>query len=329
MFTERCLEVLSRKKKGQGAKQESQMQAMMNRIILNYKQTHVDSKLEILKSCEDSPIIDAKGQAGYSKFSSYEDKIEIFRMANSSELTKNIKSMSPRKSATARTTTLDWKLKPDVTGIRMNNRIIKSQTHDIQGVTCMSLPISEVPMLKRHSMIIPHTATFEPVRNISTSYTSRRKVSINRESSQKFMPIANASGDPDSLYMKKLKSFLDFIFKINYSNQIYIPLQLSNGSIKKYKAYVGNGNNSLLVKSLLKRRFWIELAESIDEEGINFYWTQNTVKKVHLKQKVAKNIKVIPPKIEAFKRREQKNGEEKEQIELNKKILSTDDCYRV
>ena len=85
------------------------------------------------------------------------------------------------------------------------------------------------------------------------------------------MPIANASGDPDSLYMKKLKSFLDFIFKINYSNQIYISLQLSNANIRKYKAYVGNGNNSLLIKSLLKRRFWIEFAENIDEDGINFY----------------------------------------------------------
>ena len=152
---------------------------------------------------------------------------------------------------------------------------------------------------------------------------------FSRESSQKFMPIANASGDPDSLYMKKLKSFLDFIFKINYSNQIYIPLQLSNSNIRKYKAYVGNGNNSLLIRSLLKRRFWIEFAESIDEEGINFYWTQNTVKKVHSLQKTAKNIKVIPPKVESLKRREPKNAEEKEQIELNKKILSIDDCYRV
>ena len=71
MFTERCLQILSRKKKAQGTKQESQMQAMMNRIILNYKKTHLDNKIEILKSCEDSPIIDAKGQAGYSKFSSY------------------------------------------------------------------------------------------------------------------------------------------------------------------------------------------------------------------------------------------------------------------
>lgn len=35
------------------------------------------------------------------------------------------------------------------------------------------------------------------------------------------------NSDTDALYMKKLKSFLDFLFKINYSNKIYIPLNLS------------------------------------------------------------------------------------------------------
>ena len=30
----------------------------------------------------------------------------------------------------------------------------------------------------------------------------------------------------------------------------------------RYKVFVGKGNNSLLIKSLLKRRFWLELADS-------------------------------------------------------------------
>lgn len=67
--------------------------------------------------------------------------------------------------------------------------------------------------------------------------------------------------DSDGLYMKKLKSFLDFLFKINYSNNVYINLQLSEDTtnIKKYKVFIGKGNNSLLIKSLLKRRFWLEV----------------------------------------------------------------------
>lgn len=91
---------------------------------------------------------------------------------------------------------------------------------------------------------------------------SRKKVSINRAIPQKFMSFS-MSPDSDSLYMKKLKSFLDFIFKVNYSNKIYISLQLSDDfNSPKYKVFIGNGNNSLLIKSLLKRRFWFTIADS-------------------------------------------------------------------
>lgn len=106
----------------------------------------------------------------------------------------------------------------------------------------------------------------------------------------------SANLDPDALYMKKLKSFLDFLFKLNYSNRIYSSLQLSEDMINlsKYKVYVGKGNNSLLIKSLLKRRFWLEFAETIDEENIHFYWSQNKNNKVHYRQKVSKFVKIIP-----------------------------------
>jgi hypothetical protein len=68
----------------------------------------------------------------------------------------------------------------------------------------------------------------------------------------------------DEQYNKKIKGYLDFLFKINYSNSIYINLQLAPlddtaNTIhhQKYKVYVGAGNNSLLIKSLLKRRPWL------------------------------------------------------------------------
>ena len=214
-------------------------------------------------------------------------------MIKSTEVNKgSIDSNSPPKISPTKRESVDWRSKPDVTGVRMNNKIIKSQPHEIQGVTCMKLPISEVPLLKRHSMIIPNTAVFNP-RTFSSG-SSRRKVSINRVSSNKFMAFSMNS-DPDGLYMKKLKSFLDFIFKINYSNQIYISLQLAEdlSDMRKYKVYIGKGNNSLLIKSLLKRRFWMEIVDSIEEEGINFYWTQNKVNKVHYKQVPSKNLKMV------------------------------------
>lgn len=158
---------------------------------------------------------------------------------------------------------LGWKCKPDVTGIRTNNNILKSQSHEIQGVQCFSLPISEMPLTKRQSLIFAQPLNLQHPRTASAS-SCRRKVSIGRVNSQKFMAFS-LNSDSDGLYIKKLKSFLDFIFKINYSNKIYVNLQLSEDTIniKKYKVYVGKGNNSLLIKSLLKRRFWLEIVENI------------------------------------------------------------------
>lgn len=99
----------------------------------------------------------------------------------------------------------------------------------------------------------------------ASSGTYRRKISIGRVNTQKFMAFSMSS-DIDGLYMKKLKSFLDFLFKINYSNKIYVPLNLTEDTVnlKKYKVYIGRGNNSLLVKSLLKRRFWLEIVDDVD-----------------------------------------------------------------
>jgi hypothetical protein len=36
----------------------------------------------------------------------------------------------------------------------------------------------------------------------------------------------NMNADPDTIYMKKLKLYLDFLFKVNFSNKIYISMQL-------------------------------------------------------------------------------------------------------
>lgn len=106
-------------------------------------------------------------------------------------------------------------------------------------------------------MILAQTTCFQQTR-VHSSNSYRRKISINRANFQKFMAFS-LNPDSDSLYMKKLKSFLDFIFKVNYSNKIYVNLQLSEETvnIKKYKVFIGRGNNSLLIKSLLKRRFWL------------------------------------------------------------------------
>jgi hypothetical protein len=51
-------------------------------------------------------------------------------------------------------------------------------------------------------------------------------------------------------YQKKLKIFMDFIYKVNYSNGVYLDMQLLSieAPVQRYKIYVGKGNNQLLLK---------------------------------------------------------------------------------
>ena len=60
----------------------------------------------------------------------------------------------------------------------------------------------------------------------------------------------------DTVYEKKITSYIMFLYKVNFSNSIYVDLSLSNNS-KLYKVKIGLGNNHRLIKSLLKRRFWL------------------------------------------------------------------------
>lgn len=50
---------------------------------------------------------------------------------------------------------------------------------------------------------------------------------------------------------------------------VEIPLEQT----KPFRAYIGNGNNKLLIKSLLKQRSWWLIVEKYDE-SCNFVWTQ-------------------------------------------------------
>lgn len=63
--------------------------------------------------------------------------------------------------------------------------------------------------------------------------------------------------------------YIDFLWKINYSNSMYVK---SSPEDITYKAYIGPGNNSLMIKSILKRRFWWSISDK--PEGCSFVWTQ-------------------------------------------------------
>jgi hypothetical protein len=83
---------------------------------------------------------------------------------------------------------------------------------------------------------------------------------------------------PSSNFKVRTKPFLppferyyyrDFIWKVAFSNGILLqPIPEDS----KFKVFVGRGNNSQLVRSLLKRRSWWSFTERWEEA--NLIWTQ-------------------------------------------------------
>lgn len=68
---------------------------------------------------------------------------------------------------------------------------------------------------------------------------------------------------------------------VNLAHRVFDPLiivelfsltKLQKNMIKRYYYYVGPGNNSMLIRSLMKRRSWWEETKNIDEA--QFVWTQ-------------------------------------------------------
>jgi len=64
-------------------------------------------------------------------------------------------------------------------------------------------------------------------------------------------------------------NYLDFCLFISLLNK-FNQLPISNGI---YRAYVGKGNNSILIKNTLKARFWWNISEN--DSDANFNWQQS------------------------------------------------------
>lgn len=56
--------------------------------------------------------------------------------------------------------------------------------------------------------------------------------------------------DYEEEYRKKLTVFLDFLFKVNFANGVYLDLGLLpvEEPVRKYRVYIGRDNNHQLVR---------------------------------------------------------------------------------
>jgi len=58
---------------------------------------------------------------------------------------------------------------------------------------------------------------------------------------------------------------------INFANGVYRELDIQKYD-EPFKIFVGNGNNSNLIKSIIKKRFWFDVTKNREEA--HFVWTQ-------------------------------------------------------
>ena len=85
------------------------------------------------------------------------------------------------------------------------------------------------------------------------------------------------------VFLAKLQSYHNFILKINLSNGILIkPEKIP------YRIFIGKGNNSELIRNVIKERWWWQLCDSFDS-NVNFLWTQ--LKNQEFLEKIPQNQK--------------------------------------
>ena len=73
------------------------------------------------------------------------------------------------------------------------------------------------------------------------------------------------------LMKNKFEIYKDFLWKINFTNGIYV--RIKDEIEVPYKMFVGRGNNSMLIKGIARRRPWWQIVDKISSDT-NMVWTQ-------------------------------------------------------
>ncbi len=112
---------------------------------------------------------------------------------------------------------------------------------------------------------------------------------------------------------ERVLAYLDFLWKANFACGLFVRSQPEEVC---YRAYVGSGNNSLMLKALIKRRFWWTLSDK--PEGCHFVWTQLKVNSIFKAQQPSSTLRdsSFPMRTES---------EESERDELHGRIFNTND----
>jgi hypothetical protein len=96
-----------------------------------------------------------------------------------------------------------------------------------------------------------------------------------KDTKQQFSLIVDRLGKPGKYFCNQVrkpyfKKLLDNMNEIVIDD---IEIQFPTATFVPYKYYIGRGNNSGIVRTALKSRFWWSMGDYDDWEDYNFIWT--------------------------------------------------------
>ena len=112
----------------------------------------------------------------------------------------------------------------------------------------------------------------------NTNLTTQRSQtsSPSKRSSMSFQPLKNEKDNKDKkeedpIFVRNFEIYKDYLMKINFTFNILIKTTPER-IFPCYKYYLGNGNNQVLIRSLMRQRWW--WSQTDNKKEANFIWTQ-------------------------------------------------------
>ena len=132
-------------------------------------------------------------------------------------------------------------------------------------------PIKEkviVAALKKSGVMVPVSAT------TSTS-TKNEALGVVSRVTKKTETVVSKFGDKekDLANSKREQAYKEFMLKMNFSFHVSVKVPVEK-TFTAYKYFLGKGNNSIMLKSMMKTRWWWVQTDSKDAGDLNFMWTQ-------------------------------------------------------
>jgi len=82
-------------------------------------------------------------------------------------------------------------------------------------------------------------------------------------------------GDKEKEMMnsKREQAYKEFMLRMNFSFNVTIRLPVEK-TFTSYKYFLGKGNNSIMIRAMMKQRWWWTQVENKEASDLNFMWTQ-------------------------------------------------------